>query len=278
MGNFIRLNTTHQLQYNTYIKEHFWNTFYLSIKQSQDLLKKKFDKTSGDYFGYFSEDKLSGVFVFSNNKILFADYIDESVLKKIDFFRAIKHFNPKIIKGNPTVVRSIREIISNITAEYTLEDYYIMTYEKDVIENSHVLESISNKIVDASFEFLVEVEKSFGRNPKVINRLKEKIMNKIKKNEYVYLIEQGKIIGQGMIETIGSVYAIIGGIYITQEYRSRGYGEIITRLLIQEVLKRKKTPMLLVQKRNDIALNLYKKLGFKIKKEYSILELELESI
>lgn len=275
MGQFIRLTPEHKNIYNHYIKNNFYENLYLNLDFNKDLKYNPYDKKNGHFYGYFEKDILLGVFVFSNNGILHLSYIDDSVLKKLDLLRAIKKYKPKIIKGKNESIEKVVEVFEKSIINYKVNNYYIMEYsggKQFTIQRScHVTPQLLNK----SFDFLVNVERSFGRNPKLLNDIKTKLIKKYANNEYFAFEEDGRIISQGMLENNGENFIVIGSIYTKENYRKQGYGKKIVQLLINEVVSRKKTPLLLVKKENTGAINLYNKLGFKKKDDFQILELEM---
>lgn len=275
MGQFIRLKAEHKTIYNQYIENNFYENLYLNLDFNKDFKNDPYDKKNGHFYGYIEKDLLLGVFVFSNSGILHLSYIDDAVLKKLDLLRAIKKYKPKIIKGKKESIEKVVKVFENSIKNHKINDYYIMKYfggeQLSVQESCHVTPQLLNK----SFDFLVNVERSFERNPKLLNDIKTKLIKKYEKDEYFAFEEDERIISQGMLENNGEEFIVIGSIYTKANYRQQGFGKAIVKLLINEVLKRKKTPLLLVKKENRVAIELYKKLGFKKQADFEILELDI---
>lgn len=274
MGDFIQLTKEHKTLYNNYIEKYFYENLYLNLDFSKNFEYNPYDKKNGDFFGYFEKDILLGVFVFSNNGILHLSYIDDSVLKKLDLLRAIKKYKPKIIKGKKELIKKVVQVFEKSITNDKANDYYIMEYS-GLPQNIGSSSEITPQILNHSFDFLVNVERSFGRNPKLLNDIKTKLINKYNKKEYFAFVENGRIISQGMLENEGDNIIVIGSIYTKESYRKAGYGRKIVQLLINEVISRNKIPILLVKKENTVAINLYKSIGFKEKADFQILELEI---
>lgn len=276
MGEFIKLNKKHYFMYNNYIKDNFYSNLYLGLDFSTNFNNNKSNKKDGYFYGYVEDEKLLGVFVFSNNRILHLSFIDDKVLKKLDLIRAIKYYKPKIIKGKKENLNKVVNILKKSIGNISVNDYNIMKFEgNEEIIYREKSDSLNNELLNNSFEFLINVEKAFDRNPKLINETKYKLYNKYNKNEYFVYVKNDKIISQGLIENKGSDFVIIGSIYTEKKYRKKGYGEKIVKNLINEVKKRNKTPILLVKKTNIKAINLYKKLNFSNKSDFRIVELEI---
>jgi N-acetylglutamate synthase-like GNAT family acetyltransferase len=272
MGKFIKLNKEYTKIYNEYIDKYFYENLYLSLDFSRNFNDSKRTKKAGDFYGYIKSEKLLGVFVFSNNNILHLSFIDKDVLKKVDLFRAIKYYKPKIIKGKKENLEDVISLFEKSISKIKTNDYYIMKYNNKAISVQGT-DVIDSECVNNSFDFLVNVEKEFDRNPKLLNDIKSKILNKYKKNEYFAYTDNNRIIAQGMLENKGDKYIVIGGIYIGKEYRRQGYGKKIVGKLVNKVISDKKTPILLVKKNNTNAISLYKKIGFEEMSDFRIVEL-----
>lgn len=86
------------------------------------------------------------------------------------------------------------------------------------------------------------------------------------------LLIKEKIVGSGFA-TIKSGHMGLFNIYINEKYRSKGYGEYLLRTLFYWGRENDaKTAYLNVNENNKIAIELYKKLGFKIESEICIYE------
>ena len=97
----------------------------------------------------------------------------------------------------------------------------------------------------------------------------------IERDEYLiplYFVDSGKRKGRILIEKKFGNCVCLWSIKIYEEYQKQGFG----KLMLKETLKYITTKLhdtkkieLFVYKNNTIAIALYKKLGFKISKEYS---------
>lgn len=91
------------------------------------------------------------------------------------------------------------------------------------------------------------------------------------KNQHVYLIRHGeKIIARAQTNAIGIGMEQVGGVYVLSEYRGQGLGKAIMTSLIVDINSRGKNACLFVKKKNLIAKNLYKKLGFSIEGNFRV--------
>jgi len=275
MGEFIKLNYTHTKLYNKYIDKYFYDNLYLSLDFSRNLSNAKYEKKSGDFYGYIENEELLGVFVFSNNNILHLSFIDDSVLKKVDLLRAIKFYSPVIIKGKKDNLEKIIKLFEKSILDIKVNDFHIMKYNGDKIETDCLTDKIDIECINNSFDFLIDVEKAFDRNPKLLNDIRTKNLKKYNSNEYFAFTDENKIIAQGMLENKGENNIVIGGIYTDENFRKRGYARKIVKKLVKEVINNNKIPILLVKKDNKKAINLYNDIGFEIMSDFRILELTI---
>jgi len=275
VGKFIRLTKEHKDIYNTYIKEYFYENLYLNMDFSKNFEYNPYDKKNGRFFGYFEKKILLGVFIFSNNGILHMSYIDDSVLKKLDLLRTIKKYKPKIIKGKKERIEKVVNVFEKSIINERANNYYIMEYI-GVSQRLGIKSCVvTPQLLNHSFDFLVNVERSFERNPKLLNDIKTKLLEKYRRHEYFAFSDNEEIISQGMLENEGEDFIIIGSIYTRKNCRKKGHGKKIVQLLINEVISRNKKPILLVKKENINAVKLYKSIGFEVRADFQILELEI---
>jgi len=275
MGEFIKLNYTHTKLYNEYIDKYFYENLYLSLDFSRNFSNDKYEKKSGNFYGYIENEELLGVFVFSNNNILHLSFIDDSVLKKVDLLRAIKFYRPVIIKGKKDNLEKIIKLFEKSILKIKINDFHIMKYNGEKIEGNYLTDKIDIECINNSFDFLVDVEKAFDRNPKLLNDIRTKNLAKYNLNEYFAFTDDNKIIAQGMLENRGENNIVIGGIYTDKNFRKLGYARKIVKKLVKEVINNNKIPILLVKKDNEKAINLYNDIGFEIMSDFRILELTI---
>ena len=84
---------------------------------------------------------------------------------------------------------------------------------------------------------------------------------------YHYIEIDNKIVACGGTHFETPILAQLGNIYVIEEYRRRGFGEILTTAITRDILSRKEIATLFVHCENNAAQTLYRKLGFKLHKE-----------
>lgn len=275
MSEIVKLTKAHTTAYQAYLQKCYYENLYLNLDFSQELINNPREKKSGHFYGFIKENDLKGVFVFANNGILHASFIDDEVLKKVDLLRALKHYKPKIIKGKKDVIDKIVYLVERSISKYQSNEFYIMEYNGDgfACDSSDLL---TEEVVTHSFDFLVTVEKSFNRNPRLLNDTRTKILLKAKKDEYFCYIRENSIVAQGMLENQGTESIVLGSIYTEKKHRHQGFGSKIVKNLVNTVLKKKKKPILLVKKSNVKAIRLYESLDFTKQSDFEIVEVKIK--
>lgn len=131
----------------------------------------------------------------------------------------------------------------------------IYSLEKATPEEKEILTEFKLKSILDYAENLKEEEKQ-----KIINYVEENIDREIQDYKAIKIEEQ--IIGCLYIRPFENG-VLLDEIYLIEAYRKRKIGST----LIKQILEANKIVYLWVYKKNTIALNLYKKLGFKVKEE-----------
>lgn len=223
-------------------------------------------KRSGDFYGYFNgEGSLTAAFVFTNKRLMSGYYVDPDVLKRVDFLKAIKQYSPLFIIGVQSCVDPIFNLLHRSLKQFVYDPCLLMTYSGSMEVGLQTVQLVQAKDYDfkKAIEFLIESEVAFGRNPKIINNLKQEIWEEAKASQLYFLLNDDRIVAQGSIEIETSEYGQIGGLYTAKIHRRRGYGQLMTKALVERIQHKGKMPVLYVSKKNTPAIQLYTALGFK---------------
>lgn len=259
-------------------KKHIESTFIIDCIEKYGLDNKIFCKKSGDYYGYFVEGKLMGIFCFTNMGSFICHYDNNKILNKIVLFKAVKKYKPKYMFGMKKMVTPIWRRLEKIFKWYEYDECNYMTLnKKNFYDYSTDKEIINAKEYDfsKSIDFLIEVEKAFNRKPKTVNELKNSVYERTGEEEYLYLLDKGKIVSQGVIKTTTSKINQIEGVYTLPEYRGNGYAKAVVSKLSKDIIDRDKQPALIVSKSNEAAKKAYIDLGFEYYDDYIMSEIHV---
>ncbi len=254
------------------------NSFMINNIEKYGIKNIEYQKRSGDYYGYFVNNILKGVFFFNNMGVLNFCYDDKRILNKIILLKTIKKHKPNYIFGPTELVAPLYKCMEKTTKCYKYDDCMYMTLGKEDFKpwiSQDLIINAKDFDFSKSINFLIEVEKSFGRNPHAINELKNKIYDRTKEEEYMYLLEKDEIKAQAFIQTVTSLVNEIGGVYTTNKSRGKGFAKAIVSKLCDRIIQRNKIPTLIVSKTNTEALKVYNTIGFKPYHDYTIIEIKV---
>lgn len=246
---------------------------------SQGIIRDQSNRNSGWFYGNYEDGILTGVFFFANNGILLCHFESDTILDRVVLLRALKHYKPKMIMGAEEYVSPIWEMLrkSLIDCRYIEAVFMscnsVKNHENLKIEDISIIDSIENFDVNEVLSFLIEVEKAFGRKGTMLNKLKEKAIKRMSESGVVYIRCAGRVVAQGMVEFTTDGLAQIGGIYVTPESRRKGYAEIIVDILTKKAIENGKKAVLIVEKKNQSAVKLYNKMGYRPLYKYITLEM-----
>ncbi len=229
------------------------------------LNNNKKQKRSGDFYGFFNDENLlTGAFVFTNKRLMSGYFIENEILKRVDFLKAIKQYSPLFMIGLQSCVDPVFDLLHRSLKQFVYDPCAFMTFPDALPVEETELKLVQAKDYNfqSAIDFLIESEVAFGRNPKIINNLKQEIWAEAKASELYFLLYQDRIVAQGAIELETKLYAQIGGVYTAKIHRRRGYGEAMMKALIAVARAKNKKPVLYVSKKNTQAVCLYEKMGF----------------
>lgn len=266
-----------------YVETYDEETIYLK-KPLEDFGK---GLNNGVFYGYMDQKSLKGMFYFSKKNALSLHFADMKVLGNLNVLKAIKHHKPKFIKGPKDQIEAIYKMLCRSVKEIKESNSILMSFEGRIKEcfpdnayavvDGDALTTENSKFMDNLFKdikFFIEVEQHFGRHIKAINDILKELRAMMKEGNYVLFLHGNQIVAQGLIEDETDEIGIIGGIYVSETYRRKGLGYVISCLLTGKILKRDKKAYLFVMENNLDAIGLYEKIGYTLKTKYTVLSIE----
>ncbi len=265
-----------------YVETYNEETIYLK-KPLEDFSK---GLKTGIFYGYMEQKALMGIFYFSKKSALAFHFSDAKVLGNLNVLKSIKLHKPKFIKGPKNQVEAIYKMLCRSVSEIKESNSILMGFEGSIkeclpdsaytvvdgealtVENSKFMENLFKDI-----KFFIEVEQHFGRHIKAINDILKELRAMMKDGNYVLFLHGSQIVAQGLIEDETDEIGIIGGIYVSETYRRKGLGYVISCLLTKKILERHKKAYLFVMGNNLDAIRLYEKIGYTVKKQYTVLSI-----
>lgn len=213
---------------------------------------------------YGSLDGILGIMLFTAHEHLLIISEGEGLIGKFDFLKLIKSQRPKWVKGDPNSVQQVMKISRAFARHIETNEIFVMKAASRVEIGSgycHLPETLDLK---SAADLMHRIEKEFSHNPSSINRLKQRIVQRVSEGDQCFAEVEGEIVAHGAIEYKTPEFAMLGGIYVDQAVRRRGCGAYITRILMARAREKQLEPMLCVYADNLSAIRLYESLGFKI--------------
>lgn len=269
MGEFFRLKSSELEEAHDYARGHLSSCFFImqGFYHKNGERRVELDATA-TYYIYREEGTLRGIVYVNKSKVLFPFFESSKAFTKMDLLKIIKHHQPAIIRGTNRTIGAIYKMIERVMPLYAHKKLALMTYEKADIAHEHTYATGCQVDFNRAVDFLIGAEQAFSRNPLSINQLKIKIGDPRLKNRYYFIMEEERVVSQGLVEFSFREELLIGGIYTHPKRRGKGYGERMSRLLTGISLEEKKQPYLIVEEKNKAALDLYLKIGYKAVETY----------
>jgi predicted GNAT family acetyltransferase len=170
-----------------------------------------------------------------------------------------------LLVGKAEEVRQILNYL-NIESKIYLNNYYKFDRNKgmyDVCNDSYNFRkatAISNDVKKLK-EFIVEFFEVEDKSD--IERITsdKKVDEEIKNGVYFLEIEN-EIVGMARYFGQSNKYIDITTVFIDQNYRSRGYGNLLMKLMVNEAIKNNKIPITQTSLSNDKTRHIYEEIGF----------------
>lgn len=230
------------------------------------LRNTKLHKREGDWFGAFSDGQLTGLFTFSNHRSFLCHYTDSEILKKVVLLKSLRQYAPKNLSGTERCMAPIYDLISKTLRDVRYaECWQMFAAPAPAVEppvGVYAFTDARQCDLNRAMEFLIEAEKAFGRKPRMNSDLKTRIMAREEQEVYLFLMNGGMPVAQGMIEYQTGRYGQISAVYTAKAQRNKGFGTGIMLELMGRIRGSGRQPALIVEKRNSGALKLYEDLGF----------------
>lgn len=264
---------------DTYLRRNYWDAaamyqaFTLTEEGGLELIKEGFEV-------YICAENIDifGLIISGPGNLVFVHFADERVKSRYSVLKTLLTLRPTCLIGNPYSVDLSLSILRKSLVSENSQHFIWMGYADNFVD-TQVRNELIKDIGDLSqkgcdlltaneipfqdlIPFLIEVEKSFDRNPLSINQLKRKLEERVALDAYLLLVKQDQVIGQGLLEYSLAEHKLLGGIYLSARHRNGGLGSLMTRALMQIVIDQSKKPALTVETSNEVAIHVYEKLGF----------------
>jgi predicted GNAT family acetyltransferase len=142
------------------------------------------------------------------------------------------------------------------------------------IESAVEVKEATYSTIRTQTNFMVGVEKHFGRRHMTINQLFKRIEARQGTNEYLFAFSGPQVVGQAFVEEKINAFWQIGGVYTLPSARGNGIGRQLVSTLSEKIQSTGNIPILAVLKDNHSAVHVYETLGFEKVADFSIINIE----
>lgn len=278
MPEFFKMTSIHYKMTENFLEHHAQAAAPVYSLLDFQGTKIKSVPENVEVYLYGNLDGITGMMLFLTPEHLFILSEDQGLMGKYDFLKLIRSYRPKWVKGNHNAVLQVIQISRPFSTVMASNDILVMKALKiseEVIisqdQSCHLPEALDLK---AAAALMQRIEKEFSSHPSSINRLKQRIVQRVSDGDQIFCEADGELIAHGAIEYYTPDAAMLGGIYVDPGMRGRGCGSYVTTELMKRTLDKNIFPMLCVYSDNLVACRVYEALGFKT--EAKLLEIHLE--
>lgn len=252
-------------------RNHIETTFIIGNVISFGLDNNPNINRCAHYYGYFEKESLKGILPFYNLGSCIPHYESEAAIDEFSELMKSRSFNyllgmQKIVEPlynklkntkNPASISHNSYFINENFSPFKLEGVELVNaWELSLKE----VEDFLNETVSSNFNALGAVENF----PKLLSELGPD-------EDYIFLLKDGEVKAQALIQTYTSKINQIGGVYTRISERGKGYCKALISELCTRIASRYKLPTLTVRKNNTPAVRAYTSLGFKHYDDYLII-------
>jgi|GEM_PF-3413079 len=278
MPEFFKMTSIHYKMTEAFLENHAQTAAPVySLLEFQGTKIKSVPENVEVYL-YGNLDGITGMMLFLTPEHLFMLSEDQGLMGKYDFLKLIRSYRPKWVKGNHGAVRQVIQISRPFSTVAATNDILVMKALKmpDEVKgreggSCHLPEALDLK---AAAALMQRIEKEFSSHPSSINRLKQRIVQRVSDGDQFFCEVEGELIAHGAIEYYTPDAAMLGGIYVDPGMRGRGCGSYVTSELMKRTFDKNMIPKLCVYSDNLEACRVYEALGFNT--EAKLLEIHLE--
>jgi len=256
-----------------YMNRHYLETALLIENVlACGLENRREDSRSGDYFGCFEGQELTGIAAFYNAASCIPHYERQSAAAELSILMLKRNFRTmlglqKIV--NPLLpILERRKPIRHLTAsEYLVND----NFSPYVISGAE-FRTISQLGEKKAADFIAQAYWDIAHDGKIRHGLQKQLQDPAVTEEFLFLLIDGDLKAQAYIKTSTAKVAQVGGVYTLDAERGRGYCKAITSELCSRIIRLGKTPALTVRQGNLAAKRAYERIGFSCYDRYLMLK------
>ncbi|WP_371380683.1 GNAT family N-acetyltransferase [Sporomusa aerivorans] len=260
----------------TYLEQHTVETVLLASNISRcGLENDRMSRRAGDYYGFFSGNRLQGLLAFYNLGSVVPHF--ETPAAILGFAELIGQRRFEVMAGMKRVVTPLDQALrKHKKAQYYENSYYLVNHNQKLYKE-RLLPVVAATDISRSqaLKFVVEAyRQGFKRrfNLELAARLLD---DRGPEEDFVFLLDDGVPKAQAMIQSVTRSVTQIAGVYTSEHSRGRGYCKMIVSELCRRSQLYGKTPTLMVRQDNVTAVRAYQAIGFTHYSDYLLVKYEI---
>ncbi|SFL84790.1 GNAT family N-acetyltransferase [Pelosinus propionicus] len=256
-------------------QERFASAFILGNVLEFGLDNCKDQRRCGDYYGYFLKGRLVGILPFYNMGSCIPLFHEEEAIEP--FAQIMTQRSLEALIGMKRFVQPLYEIISGEknTLAYQDSSYFVNESLKPFqLEGSSVAEA--NELEHHRVVTFVKDAYWHGFHQQYsLEEVEAFVEQRGIEEELLFFMAKDKMVAQAYIQACTDKINQIGGVYTVEEERGKGYCKALVSKLCHNIIKRGKTPTLIVRKNNFSAVRAYTSLGFSYFDDYLLIKFQV---
>lgn len=210
------------------------------------------------YYGYYHQSRLVAIQFFSplNTGISFGENQYIPLLEE-----EVSMISSTYLYGPANVLSQFKECS---TRKPYLYHYGFLNKKGEVGKRNHI------PVTQATFDDIQAVTE-FYRDKEIMIEVPERLMNIVKKGSVFLVKEASNIQSIALAHSETSNYALIGGVYTSDDARGKGYAYACCQALVDYLTHHHKTPYLFYDSTLPHLDTFYRSLGFTFTEQYMLL-------
>lgn len=260
-----------------YLDRNYMETAIISgnLEKSR-IYNDRITRYCGDYYGYFDEGRLKGVAAFYNVGIVIPHF--ESTAAAPGFIEIMRRRKFEVVAGLKRIVEPLHRVLAQHKKVSAYEDSWCLInkgFTPHILKSSITIVEARSFDQSAAVNFIVEAYRQ-GFNRRFNSELAVKMLADCGPEEdFIFLLDNGIPKAQAIIQVATRRICQIGGVYTTEECRSKGYCKALVSELCRRIYVYGKTPALMVRKDNIPAVKAYQSIGFAYFSDYLVVKFKI---
>ncbi len=237
--------------------------------------RKEFRRCA-DYFGFFSDGRLTGILPFYNLGSCIPHYEQTEALDA--FVQLMKERSFEFLLGMERIIRPIYNEISGFKdiVECNESSYFInKSFRPYVIDGLEFFDPRQKSDDKEVIDFIIQMRNRGFHEAVDAEQVTRSLVPANPEEDVVIAVKDGKMVAYAAIQTYTRTLNQIGSVYTAEEERGKGYCKAVVSELCKKILLKNKLPTLFARNNNIPAVKAYTALGFERFDDYLFIKFKM---